>query len=108
MINGLCCCGAVAIELSEPPSMMATCHCSRCRKVGASVFVFVERTTLRLSRGADNIECYAPDAPYKYRRCLCRTCGTALGEILSDQLSFPSLPTCSMMIRASATASTNS
>jgi hypothetical protein len=27
--------------------MMATCHCSRCRKLGASAFVFIRRETFR-------------------------------------------------------------
>ena len=43
MISGSCCCGAVRFELSEPPTMLAACHCSRCRTLGASIFVFVRR-----------------------------------------------------------------
>ena len=43
MINGSCYCGRVKFELTEPPKMMATCHC--CRKAGASTFVMVSRAT---------------------------------------------------------------
>ena len=39
--------------------------------------------------GRDLVQRYEPEAAYKYARCFCRTCGTALGEILSDELTFP-------------------
>lgn len=89
MINGSCCCGAVKFELKAPPSMMGTCHCTRCRKVGASTIVFVKKADLRWLEGRENVALYAPVAPYKYGRCFCKTCGTSLGEILSDEDSFP-------------------
>lgn len=69
--------------------MMGTCHCIRCRKLGASTLVFVERDALTLVSGADAIVTYAPEAPYKYKRCFCSQCGSALGEITSDSPSFP-------------------
>lgn len=89
MIHGSCCCGAVAFTLSAPPTMMATCHCSRCRKVGASSFVFVRRDTFSWIAGEANVERYGPAAPYRFVRSFCRTCGTALGEIGSEAESFP-------------------
>lgn len=48
--QGSCCCGAVAFELAKPPTMMATCHCARCRKLGASTFVSVRREAFRSTR----------------------------------------------------------
>lgn len=89
MIRGSCCCGAVAFELAAPPSMMGTCHCSRCRKLGASTFAFVKRQDFALVRGADGIATYAALPPYTYNRSFCRDCGTALGEIGSAADSFP-------------------
>lgn len=89
MIRGSCCCGAIRFELSAPPTMMATCHCSRCRKAGASSFVFVESATFRWIAGEALVERYAPSAPYRYVRSFCRVCGSALGEIGSDAASFP-------------------
>lgn len=89
MISGSCCCGAVKFELRAEPSVMATCHCSRCRKVGASTIVFVKKADLKWIQGRGNVQLFEPDAPYKYRRCFCRTCGTSLGEILSEADSFP-------------------
>ena len=89
MISGSCCCGAVRFELLAPPSTMGTCHCTRCRKVGASTVVFIRKEILKWVRGRDEVQLFAPAAPYKYGRCFCRICGTSLGEILSDEDSFP-------------------
>ena len=89
MIRGSCCCGAVKFELLSQPSTMGTCHCSRCRKVGASTFVFVEKEHLRWVEGRDRVRRFEPAAPYEYARCFCEICGTSLGEILSDADSFP-------------------
>lgn len=80
MIRGSCYCGAVAFELSEQPSMMGTCHCSRCRKSGQMTFVFVKAEHFRWVRGEDNVQRFSPTAPYNLARAFCRTCGTALGE----------------------------
>ncbi len=68
---------------------MGTCHRSRCRKVGASTIVFVKRDDLKWVRGKEHVALYQPDPPYKYGRCFCGICGTSLGEILSDEDSFP-------------------
>ena len=89
MIEGSCFCGAVQFTLDRPPSMMGTCHCSRCRKVGANVLVFVTRDSVTWVQGRENVARYQPEAPYTYGRCFCRTCGTSLGEILSEEESFP-------------------
>lgn len=89
MIGGSCCCGAVKFELLTKPSMMGTCHCSRCRKVGASTIVFVKREDLKWVHGKEHVALYKPTPPYKYGRCFCKICGTSLGEILSDDDSFP-------------------
>jgi hypothetical protein len=89
MIRGSCCCGAVRFELTAPPMMMATCHCSRCRKAGASAFVFVRGESFRWVAGEDQVATYAPPPPYKHARRFCRLCGTALGEPDPAQESFP-------------------
>ena len=89
MIKGSCCCGAVAFELKAQPSLMGTCHCSRCRKAGASTIVFVKREDLVWIKGREHVALYQPEAPYKYGRCFCKICGSSLGEILSEEDSFP-------------------
>ncbi|NVO58366.1 GFA family protein [Rhodobacteraceae bacterium B1Z28] len=89
MIQGSCCCGAVRFELASEPSMMGTCHCSRCRKAGASTIVFVKKEDLNWLQGKEHVALYRPAPPYKYGRCFCKVCGTSLGEILSEDASFP-------------------
>lgn len=89
MIEGSCCCGAVRFEIAEPPSMVGTCHCSRCRKAGASTIAFVKKQDLRWIAGRDLVQVYNPAAPYIYYRCFCKICGSSLGEILSGEDSFP-------------------
>ena len=94
MLRGSCCCGAVQFILSSEPTMMGTCHCTRCRKIGASTFVFVKRDSFQLISGKEAIVTYTPEAPYKYNRCFCIHCGTSLGEVTSDGESFPVAANC--------------
>lgn len=89
MIGGSCCCGGIEFSLTAPPTMMGVCHCSRCRKVGASTFVFVEAANFRWIAGEDLVQRHEPEPPYKYARSFCRVCGSALGEIGSAAASFP-------------------
>ncbi len=89
VIQGSCCCGTARFQLKREPSVMGTCHCSRCRKAGASTIVFVKKEDLIWQQGRDKVALYRPNAPYKYGRCFCKDCGTSLGEILSDEDSFP-------------------
>lgn len=88
MIRGSCCCGAIRFELTSPPMMMGTCHCSRCRKAGASTFVFVEPDSLRWLQGSDLIARLEPEPPFQFRRSFCSRCGTALGEPHDPSKSF--------------------
>lgn len=94
MISGSCCCGSIRFELTSPPTMMATCHCSRCRKAGASTFVFASRAALRWVEGREFVARYQPEPPYRYERCFCRNCGTSLGEIESPEENFPIAANC--------------
>ena len=89
MLKGSCYCGAIEFALDSPPTMMGTCHCSRCRKAGASMIVFVKKEDLKWIEGREHVQLFQPKAPYKYGRCFCRICGTSLGEILSESDSFP-------------------
>ena len=94
MIQGSCCCNAIQFELSGPPSMMGTCHCSRCRKLGASTFVFVKKEAFRWVRGRELVSRYEPEPPFQYARCFCARCGTALGEVDSREDSFSVAANC--------------
>ncbi|MBB1387737.1 GFA family protein [Pseudoalteromonas sp. SG45-5] len=94
MIKGSCCCGAVKFELTEKPSMMGMCHCTRCRKIGASAIAFVKSESFQVTEGLDKITTYKAVEPYKYDRCFCSVCGSALGEVLSESDSFPITANC--------------
>lgn len=89
MIQGSCCCSAVKFELLAMPLMVGTCHCSRCRKVGASTIAFIKKEDLQWVEGKELVTLYAPVEPYIYGRCFCKICGSSLGEILSQEDSFP-------------------
>ena len=94
MIQGSCCCGAVRFALLKQPEMMVTCHCTRCRKVGASTFVLVTKESFRLLSGAADVAVFEAAPPYAYNRSFCRLCGTALGEIGSGEDVFPVAANC--------------
>ncbi len=94
MLKGSCCCGEIEFTLTQPPTMMGTCHCSRCRKVGASTLVFVKSETFNITKGQELISIFKAKPPYIYDRCFCSVCGTALGEVLSDSDSFPVAANC--------------
>ena len=89
MIKGSCCCASVRFEITEKPSMMGSCHCSRCRKLGTSTLVFVKSDAFQITAGREKIVTYKAQPPYKYDRCFCSICGTALGEVFSKMESFP-------------------
>lgn len=94
MLRGSCCCGTIQFTLASAPTMMGSCHCTRCRKVGASTLVFVNRGDFNIVAGEDAVVTYKPEAPYKYSRCFCSRCGTSLGEVTSDSDTFPVAANC--------------
>ncbi len=89
MIQGSCCCGEVRFSISAEPRFVGACYCSRCRKVGATPFAMVEAEAFTLEQGRESIVEYQPEASFRYVRCFCGTCGTALGEITSSERMFP-------------------
>jgi len=94
MIKGSCCCKTVQFEIYVNPEMMGMCHCSRCRKLGASALVFTNVDNFKITQGLDKISTYKAVPPYQYDRCFCSVCGTSLGEVLSTTGSFPISANC--------------
>lgn len=88
LLQGSCSCGTIRFTVSSPPSMMGTCHCAHCRKLGASAFVIVKRSAFRLTAGADAMLTCQPDAPHHIQSSFCSRCGTTLGEITSTEPVF--------------------
>ena len=68
MLQGSCCCKKVIFEILEVPKLMGTCHCSRCRKVGASTIMLVKKETVKINQGREFIATYVPEEGYKYKR----------------------------------------
>ena len=89
MFRGSCCCGEVRFRVSELPRFVAACHCSRCRKLGATPFAMVSAEHFELLAGGEHIARHHPDPPLRYVRSFCGRCGTSLGEMLSDGAMFP-------------------
>lgn len=58
-------------------------------KVEASTLVFVKSDAFKITQGIDCISTFKATKPYQYNRCFCNVCGTALGELLSNESSFP-------------------
>lgn len=94
MIQGSCCCGAVRFAISKQPKFLAECHCSRCRKLGATPFAMVEADGFELLAGRESIAEFPPVAPFTYRRTFCRECGTSLGELGTEAEMFPISANC--------------
>ena len=90
-IRGSCLCGAVTFEITGKPRSLTYCHCSRCRKQ-AGVFaavVMVRREDFRLLSGAEHIQRYVPEAPWRHVRAFCGACGSPLGEPSDEHELFP-------------------
>ncbi len=49
----------------------------------------VERSSFAWVAGREHVAEYTPQAPFRYKRCFCRHCGSSLGEILSEEAKFP-------------------
>ncbi|MCM8556658.1 GFA family protein [Sphingomicrobium sediminis] len=88
-IEGKCACGEVQFELSEKPVMLGTCHCSRCRKAGASALAFVKGDTVSITAGREFVTTWKAVEPYKYDRFFCSRCGTSLGDLGGEHGTIP-------------------
>ncbi len=89
MFHGSCCCGDVRFAISEAPGFAAACHCSRCRKLGATPFAIVRAEHFELLEGRERIVQYEPGPDFTFTRAFCGRCGTSLGEIGSGEAMFP-------------------
>nr|WP_313430667.1 MULTISPECIES: GFA family protein [Pseudomonas] len=77
--RGSCLCSAVSFELVDPPQAVSHCHCSQCRKGHGAAFGSygsIQRSKLRVLRGANYIKTYA-SSPTVARE-FCMECGSTL------------------------------
>jgi hypothetical protein len=78
-LTATCNCGAVQLELTEPPLGASYCHCTRCQRrtgAAASANIAFPPDALRIARGEDRIRCWEP--PTGSPKFFCGDCGSAL------------------------------
>ena len=78
-LTGTCNCGAVQLELTEPPLGASYCHCTRCQRrtgAAASANIAFPPEALRIARGEDRIRVWEP--PTGSPKFFCGQCGSAL------------------------------
>ena len=79
--TGGCQCGAVRYEITGPPTMVYTCHCTECQTQSGSAFAMaavVPKQHFRLSMGAPKMFA-RQTSPTKTMECwFCVDCGTRL------------------------------
>lgn len=73
MINAVCHCGAVALEIAEAPTEVTDCTCSICRRYGA-LWAYYPLDQVRLVPPDATTDIYMwDDRAIEFHRC--RTCG---------------------------------
>ena len=81
--SGHCLCGAVQVELRDPPHALGACHCGMCRRWTGSAFVTLavpeEAVTVT---GAEAVRSFASSG--WAARFFCGTCGSGLWYRLSQ------------------------
>ena len=77
-LHGGCHCGAVRYTISGPARSVQHCHCSRCRKLYASLCAtgaVIERSKVAIT-GAENLTTYRSSASFPDQ--FCKVCGCRL------------------------------
>ena len=72
MLSTTCHCGAVRLEVPEPPPFLVLCNCSICRRNGA-LWAFYEADAMRIE-GAEHAVAYV-FGPKTIRTMHCGRCG---------------------------------
>ena len=79
-VRGACLCGGVAYEIDAPleGGGITSCHCTRCRKAGATAHasnLFVALDRFRWLRGEDQLRSYKIPEALRFTQCFCGDCG---------------------------------
>lgn len=80
--QGQCFCGAVQVEATGAPEVMAYCHCTSCRSWSAApinAFTLWKPAAVRVTAGAEHLAMYQK-TPVSQRQ-YCRLCG---GHVMSN------------------------
>jgi hypothetical protein len=73
MLTGSCHCGAVCIEIPEPPQEVTDCNCSLCRRIGA-LWGYYDVDAVRVYGHPENTDEYI-QGDKTLRTVHCRACG---------------------------------
>ena len=72
-----CLCGAVALEITDPPSTTGACHCAMCRKWSGGVYLALHCRADQVSiTGEDHMGTFSSSEWAE--RAFCKTCGSSL------------------------------
>jgi len=71
MIEATCHCGAIRIEVEEPPQTVTSCNCSICRRTGV-LWAYYSPKQVRVGPGATDIYVWG-DRSLELHRC--KVCG---------------------------------
>lgn len=78
IVAGSCLCGEVAYEVTAPPSRMANCYCSRCRRARSAAQatnLFYKLEDFRFTSGAAQVVDYQFAEAQYFGTAFCRKCG---------------------------------
>ena len=80
-LTGGCLCGGIRYEITRPPILVYTCHCTDCQHITGSAFaigVLVLDETFRLSGKVPRIIESVADSGRVKGRCVCPDCATSV------------------------------
>ena len=78
-LQGICLCGGVRFEVTEPFERLSACHCTSCKKIsggGGTVSGRVRTDAIRVLAGEDLVKTFQPDEGLA--KTFCSACGTNL------------------------------
>ncbi|MEJ1964613.1 MAG: GFA family protein [Gammaproteobacteria bacterium] len=85
---GSCLCGAIAFEVDDPPMLMQSCHCQRCRRARGAAHgtnIFYKASRFRWIRGEELLSDYKlPEAKF-YSTSFCSRCGSHLPRVSRER-----------------------
>jgi len=89
MITGSCHCGAVQIAVAEAPSIVSSCNCSICRRLG-TLWAYYSPTQVTLTHEPGATDAYSwGERSLAFRRCAtcgCTTHWEAIGDPVYDRM----------------------
>ena len=83
-LTGQCLCGDVQYEVADAFLYAQNCHCSQCRRATGSAFkpfAGIERSKLRLTRGAEQLSRYGEEDAHDAH---CKSCGSLLYSVVRE------------------------